>query len=108
MALREIKVGGQTILVEVIDLTVEGQTPGAGGRFEDTSATDKLGDMGGRVSDLLKAMTTPVQAALKAAAADEWTLEVCLGFKGETGVPFIASGEANAAVKVTAKWKKGP
>ena len=30
-----------------------------------------------------------------------------MGFKGETGLPFIARGEANGAVKVTAKWTKG-
>jgi hypothetical protein len=33
-------------------------------------------------------------------------MEITLGFKGETGVPFVAKGEANAAVKVIAKWSR--
>lgn len=104
MALREITINGQPILVEVADLQVEGET--AGGRFEDTDATDRIGDMKDRLDALVQALTAPVQAAFKTAGAAEWTLEISIGFTGTTGVPFIASGEANAAVKVTATWKK--
>jgi hypothetical protein len=29
-------------------------------------------------------------------------MEISIGFKAETGIPFLATGEANAAVKVSA------
>lgn len=109
MALREITLGDQAILVEVADLEVEGQAPGGAGEgFEYTSLSGEVGDVKDRIYQLVKTLAAPIREALKDAAADEWSLKVCLGFKGQTGLPFIASGEANAAVKVTAKWKKGP
>ena len=43
MALREITINGEPILVEVADLQVEGQT--AGDSFENTSVTGWLGDV---------------------------------------------------------------
>jgi len=109
MALKEIQVGDQTILVEVSDLFVQGGAAGAaGGRFQETAASEAVPeDIGERVSGLVRAMTAPIQQALKTAEAAEWTLELTLGFKGESGIPFIAKGEANGAVKVTAKWTKG-
>lgn len=104
MALREITIYNQKILVEVADLEIEGQPTGDG--FEDTSLFDDLGDIKDRLSPLLEIITAPVAAAFKTAGAAEWSLEISIGFKGGTGVPFLASGEANAALKVTAKWSK--
>ncbi len=107
MALREILVDGKSILVEVTDLPVEGQpVTREADRFENTSANDKVDDLAGHIENLVAVLSKPVLAAFKGSGAEEWTLEVNLGFKGETGVPFVAKGEANAAVKVTAKWKK--
>ena len=63
--------------------------------------------MGERIRGLVGVLTAPIQQALEGAKAAEWTLEVTMGLKGETGLPFIAKGEANGAVKVTAKWTKG-
>lgn len=105
MALREITINDQAILVEVADLEIEGQP--AGNRRENTSLTQQLGDMRGRLDQVLQVITVPVQAALETAGAAEWSIEISIGFKGETGVPFLASGEANAALKVIAKWTKG-
>lgn len=105
MALREITVGGKAVLVEVAEVEVEG-VQGGGDRFQYTSA--KESDIAERIRDLVSVLTMPVQAAFEGTGAEEWSLEINCGFKGETGVPFIAKGEANAAVKVTAKWKKGP
>lgn len=107
MALREIKVGDQTILVEVTDVQVEGQTPGTPGGFEYTSVDKQVGDVKDRIAALLSGLAAPVQEGLQALGPEEWTLELSLGFKGGTGIPFLASAEANGAVKVTAKWKKG-
>jgi hypothetical protein len=104
MALREISINDEPILIEVTDLQIEGQPDS--GRFEFTDATKKIGDMKERLDQMIKGLTAPVQDALRGAGADEWTLEISIGFKGGTGLPFIASGEANAALKVSAKWKK--
>ena len=100
MALKEIKVGGNPVLVEVTVLDMEGREG-----FEYTSK-DENEDMAERIEGLVSVLTAPVQTAFTGAGADEWSLEVNVGFKGETGLPFVAKGEANAAVKVTAKWKR--
>lgn len=116
MALKAIEVDGETILVEVTDLELErALEPGAGqsggdGRWEPTAKTPGGAaddpDMGRRISALVGVLSAPVQRSLARAGAAEWTMEITLGFKGETGVPFVAKGEANAAVKVTARWGK--
>lgn len=104
MALREITIDNQKIWVEVADLEIEGQP--AGNRRENTSRAQQLGDMRGRLDQVLQVVTAPVQAALRTAGAAEWSIEISIGFEGGVGVPFLASGEANAALKVTAKWTK--
>ncbi len=107
MALKEIKVGGKTILVEIAELPLEGKAVGKqAGRFEGTSVRGKVEDMAEDIRDLVGVLTAPVQAAFEGSGAEEWSVEINFGFKGETGLPFVAKGEANAAVKVTAKWKK--
>lgn len=102
MALKEIEIDGQSVLVEVTELEVEGG--GGAGRWKQTSKDDQ--EMGQRISGLVGVLTAPVRRSLETAGAAEWTMEITLGFKGETGVPFVAKGEANAAVKVIAKWSK--
>jgi hypothetical protein len=48
-----------------------------------------------------------VHDSLKDNAPDEWGVELSIGFKGTTNpIPVIVSGEANAAIKVNAKWVK--
>lgn len=101
MALKPITVNGKTIFVEVADLTEE--SPDG---FEYTSR-DEDRDMGNRIRDLVGVLTMPVQAAFEGSGAQEWAIEVSLGFNGETGLPFIAKAETNASIKVSAKWKKG-
>ena len=92
-------------MLQVTDLPIEGGS--ATDRFEYTDAGTRAGtDMGQRITALLGVLTRPVQRALASTGAEEWTLEVSMGFKGGAGVPFIANGEANGAVKVTAKWRK--
>jgi hypothetical protein len=110
MPLKEIKIDNETVLVEVSDLSVERQGAGRGAasgaeRFEYTDAGDDA-DMAGRIRGLLGVLARPVQQTLKTAGAAEWTMEVNFGFKGESGVPFVAKGEVNGAVKVIAKWTR--
>ncbi len=117
MALREILVNGKPLLVEVSPLEQEGggnavPAARARGRHEYTDARGERSggehDLADRIRDLVAVVTAPVQAAFEGSGAAEWTLEVNVGFKGETGLPFVAKGEANAAVKVSAKWVRRP
>jgi hypothetical protein len=52
-------------------------------------------------------MVESVHASLKAANPDEWSVEMNIGFKGKaTPIPYIASGELDGGIKITATWKK--
>lgn len=105
MTLRQVTLGGKTILVEIADLPVEGGA-GPSERFENTSVREKVGDLADSIRDLVEVVTAPARAAFAGSQPEEWAIELNIGFKGESGLPFVAKGEANAAVKITAKWKK--
>ena len=105
MALKEVSLGGKAILLEVVDLEVEEASEGDPD-FENTSVREKVGDLADSIRDLVEVVTAPARAAFEGSQAEEWAIELNIGFKGETGWPFVAKGEANAAVKITAKWKK--
>lgn len=98
---------GETIYVEVSeiggDIKAAGKTDDG---FEDTSATDELINAGEKVRSTISALAATVQQALTKANPAEWSLEINIGFKGKAGIPFVTEGEANGAVKVTAKWKR--
>ena len=102
MELKEIILNGKEVLVEVAELDVRNVTRYRGGESVDSGGQD----LAKHIEDLVATLSSPVQAAFKGSGAEEWSMEVNVGFKGETGLPFIAKGEANAAVKVMAKWKK--
>lgn len=64
-----------------------------------------------KIADLLRQNLTgvfeTVAEAVKEKQPDEWGVEVSIGFKGKSNpIPVILSGEANAAIKVHAKWTK--
>lgn len=110
---RLITIDGVQVYVEVEELSGESVMPaptrgGAGTRrgIEPTAVAGKLTDVGDSLRAAIKAVTGPVQAALKDLPPDEWSIELNIGFKGEAGLPCITKGEANASVKLTAKWKK--
>jgi hypothetical protein len=105
MALKQVSLGGKNIWIEVAELPVEGGVA-QGDRFENTSVREKVGDLADSIRDLVEVVTAPARAAFEGSQAEEWAIELNIGFKGETGLPFVAKGEANAAVKITAKWKK--
>lgn len=102
MEVRTIRLNGVDVQVEVAEVAVLSDS--------DLELTSRLGesllDSGAEVRQLLQALAKSVQEAFTAAAPNEWGIEVTLGFKGETGVPFLAKGEANGALKVSAKWTK--
>jgi hypothetical protein len=60
-----------------------------------------------QIGPTLEAVLEPIKAScLKLPGLSEVSVEVSLGFKGTVGF-FVAKGEANGAVKVTAKWSPG-
>lgn len=101
--MQQFEIDGQRIWVEVEDVRVA-----AAGKFRHTarSAGEKLVAMITQavISATLGALIGPVRAALKSFKPDEVNVELSLGFRAEVGV-FVASSEANAQVKVSAKWK---
>lgn len=100
-----VKFNGETIYVEVTEVGEKGaDRTDASDDYEDTSAGHALLTAGDRVRRTVSALAATIQTALDQVQPAEWTLEINLGFKGKAGIPFITEGEANGAVKVTAKW----
>ncbi len=92
---------GKTIYIEVTDMEPVGRELTSG---RDTGP-GKLALAGEAVRDTIAALAATVQQGMAALAPDEWKLEVTLGFKGKSGIPFIAQGEGSGSVKVSATWK---
>ncbi|MCM8595749.1 CU044_2847 family protein [Accumulibacter sp.] len=111
VSLQQIEIDGQPIWVEVAEVNVVPVRGGAARdeRFAPTTATSAVTDELARVdlSATLAAVVGPVRAALDRFTPDEVTLELALGLKAEVGV-FVAKGEANAQVRISAKWKPAP
>lgn len=106
--LEPIEVGGSTIWVEVEDIAAASAAPdGKTAKTRGTSAAPALDTLAKvDIASTLNAIIQPVHDALKAAGPQEVSVELSLGLKGEVGV-FVAKSEANASLKVTAKWKFG-
>lgn len=105
MPAREIIIDGTTFWVEVDEL--DGRAGGAApGMVERGAVMDKVRDVGADLRNLIGAVTRPVRQAFDEHPPEEWSVELSIGFKGEMGVPCLTKGEASAAVKITAKWKK--
>ena len=108
--LQPIDVNGTVIWVEVTDTPVV-KAPAAGGKFAETSAQDAADGVVAEVGRVdiaktLEALVAPIHQGLAKVAPDEVTIELGIGIKGEVGI-FVAKSEANASVKITAKWKFG-
>ncbi|MCI5223535.1 MAG: hypothetical protein D3924_12905 [Candidatus Electrothrix sp. AR4] len=116
----ELKDGGQ-LLVEVEEAelpqamitgreSISNLPPGT----EEIGFKDKAKELGDKIKDVneilrqsLSSIFETVAESVKEKQPDKWGVEVNIGFKGKTNpVPVILSGEANAAIKVHAKWTK--
>lgn len=108
-SIQQFEIDGQKVWVEVADVSVSNPSPGRE-RFANTSAGSSPASAVAKavekadISATLKTVVGSVQHAMAALKPDEINVELTLGFKADVGV-FIASGEANAQVKVSAKWK---
>ncbi len=105
---------GSQILVEIeqadlampmsaATLPADADPTGKGGEPADAMAMlrNSIGAMARNVHASL------AQQAQHEQAPHEWTMEVSIGFKGETQpIPVIVTGSATGSVKVTAKWKR--
>ena len=105
---------GETIYIEVADdievADVMETQPVEDGRrkgYRKTSTQEELKTAGEQVRSTISALSATVHEALSNNMPTEWSIEINIGFKGKAGIPFVTEGEANGAVKVTAKWVKG-
>ena len=105
---------GQSMLVEVVDVVVpKGMEVKKKSKIPSPTGANHIG-MGEEVKasisllkDSLKSISNTVEEAFEENKPDEFSLEMNFGFAGKGAVPFIASAEANAGIKVKATWKKG-
>jgi hypothetical protein len=123
--LRPVTMGGRTVWIES-DEVAPAPLPGAPGHVapppdaNQPSLTKTSSGSGvivtasapgaaelAQIGPTLEAVLEPIKAScLKLPGLSEVSVEVSLGFKGTVGF-FVAKGEANGAVKVTAKWSPG-
>ena len=108
--LQALVLGGRTVWVEVADVepeasiggkTTRTSSPGAAGTQAAAQALTQV-DLG----STLTAILAPVHDTLQRMSPDEVSVELSLGMKGEVGF-FVAKGEGNAALKISAKWTFG-
>lgn len=104
--IEQIEINGQTVWVEVESVSPVVAGTAGGSEFSETSAATATADALKKVdvASTLAAVVSPVKGALDTFKPDEVSLELTLGFKADIGV-FVASGEANAQLKVNVKWK---
>ncbi len=103
--LEQFEVDGQTIWVETQALEIASSTGAVGDdEFAPTSSRPLEALKKVDLAATLNAVLGPIQSALKSVKPDEVNLELSLGFKAGAGV-FVASGEGNAQLKLTLKWK---
>lgn len=99
---------GEGILVEV----EEGRRVTRGGRGDllADKAREYVGDFG-RVGEYIMNVCGEVYEKYQGVAASirPERIEIEFGIKisGETGIPFVSKGAAEATIKVTAKWGGG-
>ncbi len=115
--IKPIKLANGLLYVETEDVDLpplpEEKKP-TGTEFEDTPEDAELVGFKEDIQEtavmlrsMISALATDVAQSLRKAAPAEWTLEFNIGFKGKTTpIPILLSSEANAAIKLTAKWKQ--
>jgi hypothetical protein len=116
--LQPIVIGGKPIYFEVDADPITIATPAspldAASADGEITNTSESGVKAGRtladplasadLQNTLQALLEPVRMASNGKRLDEVTIELSLGIKAEVGF-FVAKGETNASLKLTAKWK---
>jgi hypothetical protein len=84
---------GSQVLVEIEHADIPGQA----------SAADTLEAM----QRAIAGMARSVQSSFGDAAPKEWSMELGIGFKGDSQpVPVIVAGSTSGSIKVTARWQR--
>jgi len=107
--LQPFTLAGRTVWIEISDTEAD---PAVKEKISKTSAgamaQQGTGDLArADLGPTLTAVFDSVHEALRAYRPSELNVEVALGIKGEVGF-FIAKGEGNASLKVSAKWAFPP
>jgi hypothetical protein len=98
----EVDISDDVVLSDMTNI-IEDLPPGA----EPTTSFSDLYIGMKLFQENIRNMVESVHASLKAANPDEWSVEMNIGFKGKaTPIPYIASGELDGGIKITATWKK--
>ena len=106
---------GSIIYIEVQDTDVEPLVREASSKsaadlpddVELTGTAERLSDAARMLRETLQGIVGSLNEAIQEHQPDEWGVELNIGFKGKADfIPVILSSEANAALKVHAKWKK--
>jgi NTP-dependent ternary system trypsin peptidase co-occuring protein len=103
--------GGPTVLIEVDpvivnEVGVQGALEGTEeGRTED--ALEKLREIGGSIAEVCQSVHEAVAAGIDATKPNEFTLEFGVKIAGE-GSAIISKVSGEAALKVTATWRRDP
>ena len=103
-----LKFGEDIIYMEVAEVESQrGAKAVQEDEYEDVGAAEeKIVDVGEKITGTVRALAASVKQALDGAAPKEWSVEIMLGFKAGSGIPFVVEGEANGSVKVIAKWER--
>lgn len=106
-----VTINGADILVEIDEPGATVARQGGNNSYEieglePTGVAQQIVDAGSDIRTIINAVTGSIQQAFDESKPEEWSVELLIGFKGEAGVPFVTKGEANASLKLTAKWKK--
>ncbi|GEM_PF-1960746 len=56
----------------------------------------------------LRTLSKNIQAGFAETPPETWQLELNIGFKGALAIPVLLTDGAEAALKITATWKKTP
>lgn len=103
--------GGGEIRVEVADDPLE--APGGNFRGGDKGDiceragryVENFGQVGEQIMSVCREIYIKYQAAAGAARPAELEIKFGVKLSGETGIPFVSKGAAEATIEVTAKWK---
>lgn len=92
---------------EIPEIVKNHSAPDAPKGSEQVSPVNDIIDTVQVLKNTLQGIVNTVHDGIKKNQPDEWTLELNIGFKGKVNpIPVLLSGESNAALKLSATWKK--
>lgn len=103
-----LEIGGETVLVEIEEVTIEAPDPERRRGLERLDdSIDRLHDLGASLTRTCAGLYRAVNAATDPVRPDEIELEFGIKLGGEAGIPFVSKGTAEASIVVTLRWGGG-